>query len=102
MKMAVFWVVASCILVEVYRRFQRYLPPPSSGRHDVYWNGEVVIFETDIFCLEFNEWFINLAHAIEKWAPCLCVVARPDIDFGGDRQPQDMQGSCEYAEYAAL
>jgi hypothetical protein len=32
MKMAVFWVVAPCSLVEVYTTFQRALLPPSSGR----------------------------------------------------------------------
>jgi hypothetical protein len=34
LKMAVFWVAALCSLVEVYRRFRRYLLPPSSGRWD--------------------------------------------------------------------
>jgi hypothetical protein len=31
-KMAVFWVVALCSLVEIYQRFQRSLLPLSSGR----------------------------------------------------------------------
>jgi hypothetical protein len=39
MKMAVFWVVALCSLVEVYKRFrfQKCLLPPSLGRSPWWW-----------------------------------------------------------------
>jgi hypothetical protein len=44
MKMTVFWDVAPCCLVEVYRRFRGTYCPPSSGRTTSALNMETVCF----------------------------------------------------------